>query len=234
MPRMISRLAGPALLAGLGLLALRLVAWPVWDGSAPLLRLALAGVIVTLLIAALIGAGFAPVTDRYRNRIAWLSVVAAFGVIPVVDHDYNDWEYARTWDEAPTLRAETASHRPAEDDIVLNRHRDGHYYMDVTINGASVNFMVDTGASVVALGWEDARQVGIRTEALDFVYPVSTAAGQTMAARVTIRRLEIAGHRFENVPALVLRGSRQSLMGMSVLERFESLEIREDRLVLQP
>lgn len=236
MPRWMARLARPALLAGAGLLALRLAAWPVQDAVAPPLRLTLTVLAVALLVFALIGAGFAPPGARHRNLVAWLSVIVAIVAIPVIDRDYDDWQYRRIWGDAgpPDRMTDAVTRLPADGEIVLDRHADGHYYMDAAINGASVNFLVDTGASVLALSLDDARRVGIRVEALDFVHPVSTAAGQTMAAGVMVRRLEIAGHEFETIPALVLRGSRQSLMGMSVLERFSSLEIREDRLILQP
>lgn len=236
MARWIAHLARPALFLGVALLALRLLAWPVQDAVAPPVRLALALVIVTCLLFALIGAGLAPPGARHRNLVAWLSVGLAFLAIPLIDRDYDDWQYRRIWGDAgpPERVADAVGRTPAEGEIVLDRHADGHYYMDASINGAPVNFLVDTGASVLALSLEDARQVGIRVEALDFVHPVSTAAGQTMAAGVMVRQLEIAGHGFENIPALVLRGSRQSLMGMSVLERFSSLQIREDRLILEP
>jgi len=235
MAQWIARLARPALLLGVALLVLRLLAWPVQDAVPPPLRLALAVLVVACLLFALIGAGLAPREARHRNLVAWLSVGLAFLAIPVIDRDYDDWQYHRIWGDEPAGRvAGAVTRQPADGEIVLDRHADGHYYMDAAINGAPVNFLVDTGASVLALSLEDARQVGIRVEALDFVHPVSTAAGQTMAAGVMVRRLEIAGHGFQNIPALVLRGSRQSLMGMSVLERFSSLQIREDRLILEP
>jgi aspartyl protease family protein len=234
MHRLIARLARPVLFLGLALLLLRLATWPLWDQIGSPLRFALACLIVGLLLTALVFAAFTAPGTRHRNMVAWLSVIAAFGAIAVVDRDYDEWQHDRVWSGAPPAISEARPSPPADGEIVLHRQPNGHYYMDAAINGASVNFLVDTGASVLALSAEDARRVGIRTDRLDFAYPVSTAAGQAMAARVIVRRIDVAGHSFERVPALVLRGSRQSLLGMSILERFDSLEIREDRLVLRP
>ena len=54
-----------------------------------------------------------------------------------------------------------------------------------------------------------------------------------MAAPVEIRTLTVPGRTFERIPALVMSGGDQSLLGMTVLERFESIEIRRDQLILR-
>lgn len=96
-----------------------------------------------------------------------------------------------------------------------------------------MKFLVDTGATVVALDLEDARAAGLRTDTLVFNIPVQTAAGQAMAAPVIIPVLTLEGHAFSNVQALVMRGGGQSLLGMSVLNQFDSMEMRQNQLILR-
>ena len=240
MQHLVTRFARPALLAGLALLALRLALWPFWDGLDPSLRLLAAAAIMLVLLIALFGAGFAPAGTRHRNLVTWLSVAALIGVIPVFDHDFEDLEYQRTWLAPPVAVSSQAGQDNAAGaprsggPIVLNRQRDGHYNIEAEINGARVPFLVDTGASGIALTLSDAGRIGIRTHRLDFSIPVSMASGQAMAAPVTIRSLDLQGHHFEEIPAVVMPGGEISLLGMSVLERFSSLEIRENQLILQP
>lgn len=241
LPGLMARMAPPALLLGLALLFLRLAGWPLWSHVPPTLRIALACVIVAALLVALIGAGFAHRESRHRNLIAWVSVLASFAIIPVADRDYDDWWWANHDIEIvaiaplqlPTVLARRAT-ALREGAIILNRQQDGHYYVNVMIDGSEVGFLVDTGASGIMLTPYDAERIGLRMDRLDFTVPVSTASGQTFAAPVDLRRLDLHGQYFEEFPALVLQGGDVSLLGMSILEQFSSIEIREDQLILRP
>lgn len=112
---------------------------------------------------------------------------------------------------------------------------DGHYWAEGVVNGARVRFLVDTGASAVALTGEDARRLGFRPEQLDYSMQVSTAAGQARAAPVELASVAVAGARVEKVQAVVLdRGLPASLLGMSYLGRLSRLEATPTALILRP
>ena len=68
----------------------------------------------------------------------------------------------------------------------IAKGRDGHYWAEADVNGSRVRFLVDTGASAVALTVADAQRLGIATDKLDYTYKVVTASGQTRAAAVTM------------------------------------------------
>lgn len=235
-----TRFSRPVVLVSLGLLALRLVLWPLWDGLDPSLRLLMATAIMLLLLIALFVAGLAPSGARHLNLVTWLGVAATICVIPVFLHDFEDLGRQQARLAPPvavssqTLKDNAAGVLRSERPIVLNRQLDGHYYIEAEINGTRVPFLVDTDASDVTLTYSDAGRIGIRTHRLDFSVPVSTASGEAMAAPVTIRSLDLRGHHFEEIPALVMPDGEISRLGMSVLERFGSLEIRENQLILQP
>jgi aspartyl protease family protein len=111
---------------------------------------------------------------------------------------------------------------------------DGHFFISGTIEGTSIKFVADTGATTVLLSYEDAIRAGIDVKRLNFSAPVQTANGLTMAAPYKIRVLTTGEISRSNVPALIAQpGLTQiSLLGMSFLSRLSSFEVRGDRLIL--
>jgi aspartyl protease family protein len=111
----------------------------------------------------------------------------------------------------------------------------GHYFAKADINGTTIPVMVDTGASGVALSYEDADKVGLRPHGLDYDTPVNTANGIVKAARVKLRRVEVDNVRVRDVDGLVLpEGAlRGSLLGMSFLSRLSSFRIENGVLYLK-
>ncbi len=99
----------------------------------------------------------------------------------------------------------------------LKAGQNGHFFVKAEINGRSVKVLVDTGASAVALSYEDAKDIGLRPGSLDFNVPVSTANGVTKAAGVNLDKIEIDGVRVSDVQGLVMPEGvmRGSLLGMS-------------------
>ena len=112
---------------------------------------------------------------------------------------------------------------------------DGHYWAEGEVNGSPVRFLVDTGATAVALTPADAQRLGIRIEQLKFDYTVGTAAGRTRAAPVRLASISVDGARIDNVDALVIEeGLDASLLGMTYLGRLSSFEATRQALFLQP
>jgi aspartyl protease family protein len=111
----------------------------------------------------------------------------------------------------------------------------GHYVTDAEINNRTIKVMVDTGASAVALSYEDAEAAGLRPKSLDFNVGVSTANGATQAAMVMLSSVEIDGVKVRDVQGLVLpRGAmRGSLLGMSFLGRLSSFKVEDGVLHLK-
>lgn len=121
------------------------------------------------------------------------------------------------------------------DEVRIAAARDHQFYVTADINRQSAHFLVDTGASYVALRDSDARNAGIYTSWTDYNYPVKTANGETKAALVTIDEIEIGGLRVRNVKAFILQDEQLAinLLGMSFLSRLDSVEARRGELVLR-
>jgi aspartyl protease family protein len=112
---------------------------------------------------------------------------------------------------------------------------DMQYYVTAAVNNAPASFLVDTGAGLVALRESDARKAGVYTSREDFTQPVRTANGETKAALVKLREIEIGGILVRDVDAFVLADDQLgvNLLGMSFLSRLESVEARGDELVIR-
>lgn len=137
-------------------------------------------------------------------------------------------------DDGPRTPARGASPPAGQRAVVLRADSMGHFWADGSIDGKSVRFMVDTGATGVAFGRQTAARVGLRTRERDFTLRSRTANGIARAAPVEIRRLQIGPITLYNVDAHVLEKPMPgvALLGMSVLSRLEGYEVRGDRMVL--
>ena len=111
----------------------------------------------------------------------------------------------------------------------------GNYFVTAYINNTSINVLVDTGASVVALSYGDAEKAGLHPNNLDYKIPVLTANGQVNAARVKLDRVEIDNVRVDDVDAMVLpEGAlKGTLLGMSFLSKLSSFKSEDGVLTLK-
>jgi aspartyl protease family protein len=111
---------------------------------------------------------------------------------------------------------------------------DGHFWAEAKVDGRAVRFLIDTGATAVALSQTDAKRLGIDTQALDYSYKVMTASGETRAASVKLASVSVAGAQVRDVEALVVeKGLETSLLGMSYLGRLSSFQATPRALVLR-
>jgi len=119
--------------------------------------------------------------------------------------------------------------------VELRSGRNGHYEARVDINGRALPVMVDTGASLVVLTYEDAQAAGVYVKPSDFTQPVSTANGTSRVAPVTLRQVSIGDITVRNVQAAVAdRGLlKQTLLGMSFLSRLQRVDMRDGVMVLK-
>jgi aspartyl protease family protein len=110
----------------------------------------------------------------------------------------------------------------------------GQFIVDATVNGKGVRFLIDTGASGIALSRRDAERLGFDDSKLNYDMPFSTANGMTRGARITLDSLQVGPLTAHGVRAWVNEGDlNQSLLGMSYLSTLGRVEIRGDTLTLE-
>ena len=137
------------------------------------------------------------------------------------------WQAAKSDDSIPQLRLMMATE--------LKANGGGHFVTKASINGSDIVVLVDTGATAVALSYEDAKDAGLRPGSLDFNIPIATANGVTQAARVNIDRIDVGGVKVDDVEGLVLpEGAlRGTLLGMTFLSRLRSFKVEDGVLYLR-
>ncbi|WP_208978758.1 retropepsin-like aspartic protease family protein [Pseudovibrio denitrificans] len=91
----------------------------------------------------------------------------------------------------------------ADGEMVISRGINHQFFIDVQVDGVSIDMLVDTGASHITLSHRDARRVGIDTNNLSYSIPVSTANGMGFVARVRLQDMQIGDWRLNEVPAFV-------------------------------
>jgi aspartyl protease family protein len=138
----------------------------------------------------------------------------------------------------PVIQQATATSSPPSSSssggtVTLPRRDDGHFYASAEVNGSTIEFMVDTGATVVSLSRADAERVGITVDPDLFEVVAEGASGPVMGIPVVLREVSLGDHRVADVPALVLADSRQSLLGQNVIGQFESVSIENDQMMLR-
>ncbi|WP_062210973.1 TIGR02281 family clan AA aspartic protease [Aureimonas sp. AU12] len=118
--------------------------------------------------------------------------------------------------------------------VMVARAGDDHFHIDTEVNGTRVPFLVDTGASIIAIDRTVAERIGLDVGNLVYGARIQTANGIARAAPVTIDRIRVGGIERRNVRGVVTDGSTLgvSLLGMSFLGSLSSFEFRGDRLVL--
>jgi aspartyl protease family protein len=111
----------------------------------------------------------------------------------------------------------------------------GHFQVVARVDGRRMGFMVDTGASVIALTANAAAQLGIHPARRDYVAEVRTANGTVRAAPIQLGIVEIGNLAVRDVTALVMpeEALSENLLGLSFLSRLRRFEYSNGRLVLE-
>lgn len=156
-----------------------------------------------------------------QNALIWVLIFA----MVVIGYGYRDVLMSQLVPGTP--RATAAG-------VELSRSNDGHFYASARVNGQPVTFFVDTGATDIVLSRQDAARVGFDPGALAYTGRARTANGEVRTASVLLDEIRFGGLTDRGVRAAVNDGAMDiSLLGMRYLERFERIEIRGDRMLLE-
>lgn len=161
-----------------------------------------------------------------KMSIMWLVILMSLLVL----YHYRSAAYsilkAQLFPSSPTLQyGDTA--------IEVHRAMNGHFMLDARVNGIPVRFMIDTGASDVVIPYSLALKAGLKPHEILFTDSIITANGRAFAAKGYVD-LEISNLAFRAVPVLITEQEDTMLLGMSLLNKFKSINISEDALIMQP
>lgn len=170
-----------------------------------------------------------------RNIMLFAAVITGAGVLMAQMAD----RMAPAPAHANVARSEaavaTAMPPSAVRSISIAQDGRGHFQTDARIDGQRIDFMVDTGASVVALNERSAARFGLRPSRSDYNATVATANGSLKAARARIPMMDVGGLIVRDVEAMVLpdEALSENLLGLSFLSKLRRFEYSNGRLVLE-
>lgn len=119
--------------------------------------------------------------------------------------------------------------------VTLIQGRGGHFIAHGRVNGATIPFMIDTGATGIVLSPAAARAIGLDPETLRYTQIFHTANGIGYGAPYRLKHLSIGHIGFDDVAVSINKAEMStSLLGMSFLNRLSSFEIRGQKLILRP
>jgi aspartyl protease family protein len=119
--------------------------------------------------------------------------------------------------------------------VSIPRDARGHFQTDGRIEGQRIDFMVDTGASVIALNEKSAARFGFHPTPADYKMMVSTANGTIKAAATRLAMVDIGGIIVRDVEAMVLpdEALSENLLGLSFLSKLKRYEYANGKMVLE-
>jgi len=134
-------------------------------------------------------------------------------------------------EDAPVVVPAVASPRS----VVIARAANGNFDVEGSIDGRRLNFIVDTGASVVTLNSDDAARIGLHPAERDYTAALSTANGVVRGAPVRLNMVEVGDIMIRDVAAVIVpvEALRINLLGLTFLRKLRRLSIFDDKLVLE-
>lgn len=208
-----------------------------WSASPNELGVLIGGVaLLVLILPALFGSYRGRVGGAIRDMLSW----TAIAVVLIGGYSYRD-ELGRIAFRIagelspPGATVHVEQGQAGERAVRIRKRGDGHFVARVSVEGAAVSMLVDTGASTVVLRQTDARLLGVDTRNLRYTVPVQTANGVAYAAHARLSEVVIGSITLRNVDALVAQPGvlKESLLGMSFLSRLRSYEFAGEFLTFR-
>ncbi|WP_102959057.1 retropepsin-like aspartic protease family protein [Mangrovicella endophytica] len=187
---------------------------------------------IGVAIAAGLTASRSRLADTVKNALVWALAFAALIGAYAFSPELGGIKNRMLAVLMPGTPIEVAGSNGSQ--YVVTRGLDNHFHVDGEIDGVETAFMVDTGASMIALDEQTAKALGVDTSALRFTSQVMTANGIARAAPLRLKTVQIGQIVRHNVEAAVTEGSGLgvTLLGMSFLGTLSSFDFRGERLIL--
>lgn len=185
-----------------------------------------------LVLFVMAGSLFSRRDFAFSKIFKYLGIWSAVALVAIIFYSYR-YEFSDFKNRILGEINPTAARTNESGELVINLSQDGHFYMDVIVNGVAMRFMIDTGASDIVIGVADAKKIGLDPKKLVFNKPYRTANGTSWGASITLRELEVGNIKFRNVAASVNNADMgMALLGMSFLRQFKKYEFYRDQLIL--
>jgi len=181
-----------------------------------------------VLVGSSLAARRLPMGQTLKMALAWIAIFGGLFVIVALRDDFGAvWQKVKTAAIGDGGQAVGGSLRiPASED--------GHYYAVATVNGHSVRFMIDTGATVTSVSRDTAKAVGIPLDGVGYPAIVETANGLAEAQRSSVERFELGQIKREDMHVFVMDDlGDTNLLGMNFLSSLRNWRVEGRTLILE-
>lgn len=150
-----------------------------------------------------------------------------------VGYSYHE-DLGNVWDRLKGNLLPFSGVQNPDGSISFVRAEGEHFLVEALVNGIPIQFMVDTGATRVALSLQDAKRLGFDVDNLSYNELIHTANGDTFAAFVRLAEFKIGSILVKDIGASVNKNlSGRSLLGMNFLKRLKGFKIEGNRLTIE-
>jgi aspartyl protease family protein len=179
---------------------------------------------IVLVASSLVGMRL-PIAKAAKMLLGWLAI---FGVAFVLFSFRSEFSMLgqRLYASAFGTPVESGG------ELRISMAEDGHFWVRGSLNGESVRFLVDSGASVTTVSAETARNAGIVPTSRKSV--VNTANGRVIMSRAYADRLEVGSIERREFPVDINEGDDTNILGMNFLSSLSGWRVERGDLVLRP
>ena len=187
------------------------------------------GVVCIVLLLSSLAARRLPLGYVAKAAFAWIAIFAALFAI----FSFR-FEFQAVWERVKADISGTAGQSVSGEEITIRRQDDGHYWLQVDVNGKPVRFMIDSGATTTAVNANTARETGIEVDANGYPVFLNTANGSVAAQRGIIQSLKIGTHEIGQHNVVVSESfGDTNVLGMNFLDSMQSWKVEANVMTLK-
>ncbi|MFN0044839.1 MAG: TIGR02281 family clan AA aspartic protease [Sphingorhabdus sp.] len=188
------------------------------------------GVVCVILLISSLVARRMPLNQVAKMALAWVAIFFALFAI----FSFRT-EFQTIWERVKSDFAGTSNQSVNAQTIEIKRRDDGHYWLQLEVNGKAVPFLIDSGATTTAINENTAIETSIDVDRSGYPVIISTANGRVTAKRGTIQTILIGPHRIEKHPVVVSESfGDTNVLGMNFLDGMKSWKVEGNVMTLQP
>jgi aspartyl protease family protein len=187
------------------------------------------GVVCILLLLSSLAARRLPLGYLAKAAFAWIAIFAALFAI----FSFR-FEFKAVWERVKADISGTAGQSVRGDEITIRRQDDGHYWLQLDVNGKPVPFMIDSGATTTAVNANTARETGIEVDTTGYPVFLNTANGSVAAQRGIIQSLKIGTRELGQHDVVVSESfGDTNVLGMNFLDSMQSWKVEGNVMTLK-
>lgn len=188
------------------------------------------GIIMVMLLVSSLAARRLPIGQMAKMALAWIAIFTLFFVV----FSFR-FEFLAIWERTKAEFDGTAAQTIVGEAVQIKRQDDGHYWVQVEVNGKDVKFLIDSGATTTAVNSATARETGIDVDVSGYPVIINTANGRITAQRGSAQSLQLGPIELKDHKVVVSESfGDTNVLGMNFLDGLSSWKVESNVMTLQP